>query len=68
MMALNYKIRMYSVEDDVGRLKLLSPFFCNSSDTYADLRMRLENGECMEWPFLFWDLDDACRIPNGSRP
>jgi len=27
-MALNFKIRLYSVEDDVTQPKLLSPFFC----------------------------------------
>jgi hypothetical protein len=62
MMALNFKIRLYSVEDDVGRPELLSPFFCHSGDTYADLRTRLENGGCVEWPFLFWDFEDECRI------
>jgi hypothetical protein len=61
-MALNFKIRLYLVEDDVSRPELLSPFFCQTGDTYADLRTRLENGGCVEWPFLFWDFQDECRI------
>jgi hypothetical protein len=51
-MALNFKIRLYSVEDGVSRPELLSPFFCQTGDTYADLRTRLENGGCVEWPFF----------------
>ena len=50
------------MEDDVSRPELLSPFFCQTGDTYADLRTRLENGGCVEWPFLFWDFQDECRI------
>jgi len=61
-MALNFKIRVYSVENDVKWPELLSPFFCHLGDTYVDLCTRLENGGCMEWPFFFWDFEDECRI------
>ena len=61
-MALNFKIKLFSIGDESARPELLSPFFCQVGDTYAELRLRLEKGGCVEWPFQFWDFDDQCRI------
>lgn len=61
-MATNYKVKLYSVADESAMPKLLSPFVCQSTDTYHDLRVRLEKGSCVDWPFEFWDFDDQCRI------
>jgi len=61
-MALTLKTKLYSLADDNARPELLSPFFCQAGDTYAELRLRLEEGGCVDWPFEFWDFDDECRI------
>ena len=61
-MATNYKVKLYSVADESAMPKLLSPFVCQSTDTYHDLRVRLEKGSYFDWPFEFWDFDDQCRI------
>jgi hypothetical protein len=31
-------------------------------ETYASLRVRLEEKSTLEWPFQFWDNEDRCRI------
>lgn len=61
-MALNFKTKLYSLVEETARPELLSPIFCVSGDTYAELRLRLENGSCVDWPFQFWDFEEQCRI------
>ena len=61
-MALNFKTKLYSLVEETARSELLSPIFCVSGDTYAELRLRLENGSCVDWPFQFWDFEEQCRI------
>lgn len=41
-MGSNYKVKLYSVVNEDSRPELLSPFVCQASDTYHDLRQRLE--------------------------
>ena len=52
-MALNLKIKLFLLEDENARLELVSPFFCHSIDTYANLRLRLEKAGYVECPFQF---------------
>ena len=52
-MALSYKTKLFALGEETARLELLSPIFCQTGDTYADLRLRMEEGECMDWPFQF---------------
>ena len=59
---MNLKIKLYTVLEESAHPQLLNPFFCNDGDTYADLRLRLESGGCIDWPFQFWDFDEHCRI------
>lgn len=60
---LNFKIRLYMVADEDAWPELVTPVFCQTRDTYAELRLRLEKGACVDWPFRFWDLDERYRIP-----
>ena len=52
-METNYKVKLYSVADESAMPTLLSPIVCKSIDTYHDLRVRLEKGSCVDWPFEF---------------
>ena len=61
-MSLNFKIKLYAVADESSRPELLSPFYCQLGDTYAELRLRLEKGGCVDWHFQFWDFDEQCCI------
>lgn len=61
-MGSNYKVKLYSVANENSPPELVSPFVCQTSDTYHDLRQRLESLGCLDWAFEFWDFDDQCRI------
>ena len=61
-MGSNYKVKLYSVANENSRPELVSPFVCQTSDTYHDLQQRLESLGCLDWAFEFWDFDDQCRI------
>lgn len=61
-MALSLKTKLFSLLDATVQPELLSPFFCQTGDTYADLRITLEARRCVNWPFQFWDFQDQCRI------
>ena len=67
-MALNFKLKLSMLVDENARLELLSPFFCETGDTYAELHLRLEKGGCVDLPFQFWDFDDHCRIRQKFEP
>ena len=54
--------------DENARPELLSPFFCETSDTYVELRLRLEKGGCVDWPFQFWDFNDHYCIWQKFEP
>lgn len=61
-MGSNYKVKFYSLANENSWPKLVSPFVCQTTDTYHDLRRRLKTLGCLDWAFEFWDLDDQCRI------
>ena len=61
-MALSFKTKLFRLADDNARPELVSPFFCYPGDTYANLRLRLEESGCVDWPFEFWDFEDQCRV------
>lgn len=61
-MVLSFKTKLFSLLQDSVRPEFLSPFFCQASDTYTELRMCLEEGSCVDWPFDFWNFEDQFHI------
>ena len=46
----------YSIPEFYSKVKVFV------DETYASLRIRLEEKEALEWPFEFWDNEEHCRI------
>lgn len=61
-MALSLKTKLFTLVNDSALPELLCTFFFKVGDTYADLRVRLEECGCVDWSFDFWDLEEKCRI------
>ena len=52
------------MEEDFGVATLYSKVKVSADETYASLRLRLEDKAALEWPFEFWDNDDQFRVPQ----
>ena len=52
------------MEEDFGVATLYSKVKVPADETYASLRLCLEDKAALEWPFEFWDNDDQIRVPQ----
>ena len=57
-------IKMWTMEDDFGIPTFYSKVKVSQDETYASLRLRLEEKLALEWLFDFWDNDDCRRVPR----
>ena len=56
------QVKIWTMEGDFGIPKFYSKVKVFENETYASLRLRLEEKAALEWPFEFWDNEDRCRI------
>ena len=57
-------VKMWTMEDDFGEPTFYSKVKVFQDETYASLRLRLEEKSAMEWPFDFWDKEEGSRVPH----
>ncbi len=55
-------IKLCTMEEDFGVATLYSKVKVSADETYASLRLRLEDKAALEWPFEFWDNDYQIRV------
>ena len=56
------QVKIWTMEGDFGIPKFYSKVKVFENETYASLRLRLEEKTVLEWPFEIWDNEDRCRI------
>ena len=56
------QVKIWTMGSDLGIPKFYSKVKVLADETYASLRLRLEEKQALEWPFQFWDKEDCCRI------
>jgi hypothetical protein len=56
------RVKLFSLEDESSTAEFLGPCNCEENESYKELRLRLESVGCLEWPFVFWDIEECCKI------
>jgi hypothetical protein len=56
------QVKLWTLESDFAMPQYYGKLKVFEEETYASLRVRLEEKLALEWPFEFWDHDDNCRI------
>jgi hypothetical protein len=49
------RVLLYTLQDENATSKYEGSMGCYEGDMFADLRVRLEAAQVVEWPFQFWD-------------
>jgi len=57
-------IKLWTMEEDFGEPTFYSKVKVSEDETYASLRLRLEEKSALEWPFDFWDKEEGIRVPQ----
>ena len=57
-------IKMWTMEADFGIPTFYSKVKISQDETYALLRLHLEEKSQLEWPFDFWDNSECRRVPQ----
>ncbi len=56
------KLLLWSLAREDADPKFIGPLDCQDNDSYAVLRLLLEEADIVDWPFSFWDPGSKCRI------
>lgn len=57
-------IKLWTMEEDFGEPTVYNKAKVSEDETYASLRLRLEEKSALEWPFDFWDKEEGSRVPQ----
>jgi len=55
-------IKLWTLEDKEADLDFFGKLKVGDGKSFASLRERLETANILDWPFEFWDVEDACWI------
>ena len=56
------KIKLFSLENEGDDPEFIGPIDMEEGQSFALLRVKLEEVGVIEWPFQFWDASESCRI------
>ena len=56
------QVKIWTMDADYSILEFYSKVKVLLDETYASLRICLEEKQALEWPFEFWDNKEHCRI------
>lgn len=56
------KIKLFSLENEGDDPEFIGPIDVEEGQSFALLRVKLEEVGVIEWPFQFWDASESCRI------
>ena len=59
---MSLKVKFFLLEREWSDLEMIGPIIVKEGESYTDLRLRLEDVGIVDWPFLFWDVEDKVRI------
>jgi NADPH-dependent glutamate synthase beta subunit-like oxidoreductase len=57
-----FKVRLYTIQNEVSALEYQSPLSATKDDTFATFRVFLENEGLVDFAFNFWIPDDKKRM------
>lgn len=56
------KVKIYSFDIEDGGKDWVGTVDVNDGDSYAALRVVLDDPPALDWPYDFWDVEEGCRI------
>ena len=59
---MSFKVKLFSLEHEWSSPEKIGPIIAKEGESYANLRIRLEDADVVDWPFLFWDVEDKVKI------
>jgi len=59
---MSFKVKLFSLEHEWSILEKIGLIIAKEGESYANLWVRLEDADVIDWPFLFWDVENKVRI------
>ena len=59
---MSLKVKLFSLEHEWSDPETIGPIIGKEGESYADLELRLEDIGVVDWPVMFWDVEDKVKI------
>lgn len=61
-MTLEGQVKLWTLNSDLDMSEYFDKVGVGAAETYASLKLKLEEEEILDWTFEFWDIKDNRRI------